>query len=311
VRPEPPPPPPARAQVAPPPARAAAAPRAPTIVINDTLKSATEVKYSDLYCSGFVTTEPIPHNLKVIARFDATGAVLAGEADYIYLSQGSEDGIQTGNTYDVVRPTKTLVNPYGRTTASRDLGMHYLDVAQIKVVLTQADFSLARVMVTCADAVEVGDVLMPFHQVAFPQPPRPRPFSPTMMVNGGASGVIVAAKSILLNFGSTFHMSGATPGVRTNDRLGAVERGIAEVGSIVYIDIGQDQSVKPGDVFVAYRHIDFDQRLFPAPPETQKLKNVRTAVGEVVVVRVGERASTALVTYAVDALMLGDEVERR
>ena len=38
---------------------------------------------------------------------------------------------------------------------------------------------------------------------------------------------------------------------------------------------------------------------------------VRTAIGELVVLKVEERASTALVTYASDGLSLGDVVERR
>src|SRR5204863_6013993 len=103
-------------------------------------------KFDDLYCSGFVRTSPVPKDLKVISKFDATGAVLASEGAYVYLSQGSEDGIVTGNMYQVVRPTKGLTNPNGRTRKERELGMHYLDVGQLKVVLTQPDFSLARVM---------------------------------------------------------------------------------------------------------------------------------------------------------------------
>ena len=37
----------------------------------------------------------------------------------------------------------------------------------------------------------------------------------------------------------------------------------------------------------------------------------KTAVGEIVILRVEERASTALVTYSTDGLSLGDSVERR
>jgi hypothetical protein len=40
-----------------------------------------------------------PLNLKVIARYDATGAVLAAETDYVCLSQGCTTGINTGNIY--------------------------------------------------------------------------------------------------------------------------------------------------------------------------------------------------------------------
>jgi hypothetical protein len=133
-----------------------------------------------------------------------------------------------------------------------------------------------------------------------------------MTTNSGISGVIVTAKTALLNFGSAFRSSGIIPGVRGNDRLGVTDRGIAAAGDIVYIDLGQDQQVKPGDIFIVYRHIDFDQRLFPGDEEEfEKLRNERTAVGEVIVMQTGERASSAVVTYATDALSLGDEVERR
>jgi len=133
-----------------------------------------------------------------------------------------------------------------------------------------------------------------------------------MTTNSGIKGVIVSAKTVLLNFGSAFRSSGIIPGVRGDDRLSVNDRGIAGAGEIVYIDLGQDQSVKPGDIFIVYRSIDFDQRLFSSDEEElEKLKNARTAVGEVIVMQVGERASSALVTYATDALSLGDSVERR
>jgi hypothetical protein len=39
--------------------------------------------------------------------------------------------------------------------------------------------------------------------------------------------------------------------------------------------------------------------------------NAREAVGEVVILKVDERASTALVTYSADMISPGDSVERR
>ena len=313
---EPGPPEPQPEQV-PPPRPVAQAPRTappvprPTVFIADQRPPAPEIKYWDLYCSGFVRKASLPLNLKVIARYDATGAVLASETDYIYLSQGSKAGIIAGDTYQVIRPTRKLTNLGGHAAAFHDLGMHYIDVAQIRVVVSQPDFSLARVVQSCGDAVEVDDLVIPFEKINLPPVPRPRPFSPTIKANGPTKGVIVAAKSVLMNFGSTIETTGIIAGVHNDVHLGYTDYGLAETGSIVYIDVGQDQNVKPGDLFLVYRTPDLDHRLFPNPPEVEKIEHVYSAVGEVMVVKTGERAATAVVTYATDALYLGDEVELR
>jgi hypothetical protein len=316
-QPEPPPPPqpepeptPAPRKVLPPPPPPPA-PRARGTLTIEERRPVSQVKYGDLYCSGFVRTAPLQKDFKVTARFDAAGAVLAAQNDYVYLSHGSEDGITVGTTYSVVRPTKTLTNPYGRTKTTRDLGMHYLDIGQLRVVVAQPEFALARVTFSCADAVEVGDLVMPFQQINLPPIPRSRPFSPTMSTKGDVTGNIVSANTVLLNFGSTFESSGIIPGVRGDDIVGLSERGIAPTGSIVYIDIGQDKAVKPGDIFIVYRGLMRDERLFHSPREIEKIEHTRSAVGELIVMKVGERASAALVSYATDALVLGDEVERR
>jgi hypothetical protein len=301
-----PPPPPPRPTPLPPPQ----APAPPVDVFQlSPAKPVSEVKLEDLYCSGFVQKAAVPNDLKVISKFDQVG-VLSTEGDYVYVSQGSEDGVAVGNTYQVIRPSTLMTNPTGRTRAERDLGMHYLDVAQIRVVIAQPDFSLARIIHNCADAVDVGDIMLPFRPIVLPPRPRPRPFSPFMTTTGEVKGAIVSTKGALLNFGSAYKSTGIIPGVR-GGRLGAVERGIAPEGTIVYLDIGQENGVNPGDLFIVYRALDVDGRLYQVPLEVEKIKEVRTAIGEVLVLKTGERASTALVTYATDALSLGDAVERR
>jgi hypothetical protein len=90
-----------------------------------------------------------------------------------------------------------------------------------------------------------------------------------------------------------------------------MERGVAGEGAIVYIDLGQNRAVRPGDLFIVYRYTQYDDRVDNLPREVHRLENARTAIGELVVVKVGERASTALVTYSTDALSMGDIVERR
>ncbi|HYR44685.1 MAG TPA: LysM peptidoglycan-binding domain-containing protein [Terriglobia bacterium] len=273
-------------------------------------KPTSEVKIDDLYCSGFVTTAPVSKNLKAIAKYDVTGGVLTAETDYVYLSQGSEDGIIAGKVYKVIRATRTLTNPKGRTRMERDLGMHYLEIAYLRVTLTQADFSLARVIHSCGDGVEIGDIMVPFEPIVLPPLERPRPFSPLMTTTSGVKGEIVGSQIVLLSNGSRFAGPNIEPGVMGN-RLSVVNRGVAVEGSIVYLDIGQNKSVSPGDIFIVYREMVFDSRLYSFPKEADRLKAQRTAVGELIVVKVNERASTALVSYSTDGLSLGDSVERR
>jgi len=295
----PPPAPPAQTQ----------APAQPVLIV-DEQKPVSQIKFDDLYCSGFVRKSPIPADLKVVSKFDPTASVLATEAEYVYLSQGSEDGVSVGKTYQVIRPTKTMTNPKGRTRAERDLGMHYLDVAQLRVVLAQPDFAVARVTYNCSDAVDVGDAVIPFNTVSVPMPARSRPFSQMMTTSSGVKGAIVSTKDVLLNFGSSFRASREIPGVH-GGKLGSIERGVASEGAIVYIDLGQDKGVNAGDSFIVYRNLEMDGRLYDYPKEAKKLGMARRAVGELVVLKVGERAATALVTYALDGLSQGDAVERR
>ncbi len=268
-----------------------------------------EVKVSDLYCSGFIQVSAIPQDTKVIAKFNADGGALATESDYIYLSQGAEDGVTTGTMYQVVRPTRRINRSERGTADARNLGMHYLDVGQIQVVLTQPDFALGRVVSNC-DAVEVGDLMVPVPRLTAPNLPRPRSFSPFMKATGDVKGSIVTTLNVLRNFGSTFKGTGKMAGVPVGE-LSPLNSGIGSQGMIVYVDIGDREGVKAGDLFIVYRSLGLDRQLYDLPAEAETLQGQRTAIGELVIVRPGERASTALVTYATDGLVAGDFVERR
>jgi hypothetical protein len=257
----------------------------------------SEVKESDLYCSGFVRPT-LTDELKVSSLANSDTALLASDGAYIYLGKGTRDGIRAGSTYQVVRPTKGVDSP-GRSVGDRNLGTHYLEVAQIQVVLGQDNTSMARVTQSC-EAVEVGDMVLPFTRVQFPALPSRRPFSATMKASGQMPAKVVMTKSVLLNFGSAFKGSTRLAGVGTGKgELGDLERGIAGENHVVYLDLARSSGAKPGDLFIVYRDID-----------TADGKK-KTAIGEVVILRVEDRASTALVTYSTSGIALGDSVERR
>jgi hypothetical protein len=202
-----------------------------------------------------------------------------------------------------------MERPTGRTRGERRLGMHYLQIAQVRVVITQPEFSLAQVIHNC-DAVEVGDIAEPLVISEPPVEAGPRTFSPFMTATGDIKGVVVGTLSALLNFGSSFGTARALPGVSTG-HLAFLEKGIADEGAIVYIDVGQRDAVRVGDLFIVYRQLQLNKDLYPYPREVRRIEGTRRAIGELIVVTVGERASTALVTFSDDTISAGDSVERR
>jgi hypothetical protein len=290
-----PPRPPTRLNVAPYPTPPPTLP--PATFIAAPPRNFSEVKASDLYCSGFVRPT-LTNEMKVTSLANSDTALLASDGNYIYLGKGTSDGIRVGSTYQVIRPTKGVDSPT-REIGDRNLGTHYLEVAQIQIVLGQDSSAMARVTQSC-EAVEVGDLVLPYTRVQFPALPSRRPFSATMRASGQMPAKVVMTKSVLLNFGSEFRGTTRLAGVGTGKgELGDLERGIAGENHVVYLDLARSSGAKPGDLFIVYRDIN-----------TADGKK-KTAVGELVILRVEDRASTALVTYSTSGISLGDSVERR
>ena len=125
-----------------------------------------------------------------------------------------------------------------------------------------------------------------------------------------SEGTVVITKSALLNYGSVMKLSGYIPGV-TGSHLGPLSRGVASEGVIVYVDVGPNATVKPGDLFIVYKHMRPVEGLYSLPPDAKRVRDARAAVGEIVILKVEDRVSTALVTYASDVISQGDVVERR
>lgn len=261
----------------------------------------SEVKASDLYCSGFIRSAPVTSDLKVTAVVDTERALLAGDGNYVYLTQGSQSGIKAGATYQVIRPTRKVDSP-SRPAQDRDLGMHYLQIGQIRIVTVQDIASTARVTESC-EPVEAGDLVVPYTRAPFPALPERRPFSSSMKASGQSQGKVVMGMSVLLNSSSAaFKVSSKLAGAGQGPLM-AVERGIAGEGNVVYVDVGR-QNAKPGDLFIVFR--DTVETATDGTKETH-----RNAVGELVILGVEDRAATALVTYSTDGIALGDSVERR
>jgi LysM repeat protein len=273
-------------------------PRGPQVILDLTPPRVfPEVKSADVYCSGFIRDANVPRDIKVIARY-GNDLSMSNTGDYVYVSKGVADAVRPGTTYEVVRPTKKV----------NSLGTHYLEVAQVEIVMGQSNFAMARVTQGC-EAVELGDVLIPYTRSEFPALAANRPFSGTMKPSGQVPGRIVTTKSHLLNSGSKYTHQTGVPVTVYSGNLAKYNEGVAGEGNVVYLDVGQGQGVKPGDLFIVFRDVITIDGSTPVDSETKE--KARRAVAELVVLKVEDRASTALVTYSADMISPGDSVERR
>jgi hypothetical protein len=267
-----------------------------------------EVKASDLYCSGFVTTQNLSGSPEVMAMFSDGERILSTEGHYVYVRQGAADGLRPGDLMTVIRPTRNVNST--RDNVGR-LGRHYLELGHLRAVTVQAEFSLARVINSC-DSIEVGDQVVDFEAIDFPELPRNRPFSSQLPRTGNITGAIAVSRDALSNSKSpTMGGTGKTAGSRSS-HLRELTGGVTSEGQIVYVDLGAGDGIEAGNIFLIYRPLDFSNRLFDIDGEARRLlADERIVIGELVVLKVEERAATALITFSSTGVVPGDLVELR
>ncbi|MEE8176598.1 MAG: hypothetical protein V3T65_01225, partial [Acidobacteriota bacterium] len=150
------------------------------------------------------------------------------------------------------------------------------DVARIKVVSVRPEAALAEITSAC-DGVESGDRLVPFRTRPRPMVrlnPKTEAYSPP---SGKLGGNIVVFEG---------------------------EHGWAVEGSIVFLDLGRSEGVRPGNYFTIYV-TDRAPLYFASWGASYPRENI----GELLVLDTYERSSKALVTYSARQIYPGDQIE--
>ncbi|MBI5167304.1 MAG: LysM peptidoglycan-binding domain-containing protein [candidate division NC10 bacterium] len=150
------------------------------------------------------------------------------------------------------------------------LGTQIRSLGRLEVIEVEGGSIRTRIIYSCED-IRVGDRLLPDRAVAFPYSKVPKP------TTAQVEGYIVGAQE---------------------RALGLAER------QIVFIDQGSQVGVAPGDVFSVYR----EGGKVEGPPAKGEVTLSRTILGELMVLRVGERTATAIITRSTEEFLVGDRV---
>ncbi len=255
--------------------------------------------YSDRYCSGFLAEKHVPKLAEVVGGWDTPDQARFASREYVYLTGGN---FQPGMRYSVVREVEdpNLYEMYvGQQRLLHHTGHMYADIGQVRVVEAHGRTAITEVEFACEDMMP-GDIALPF--VARPEVKyrKPQTFDRFAQPNGKLMGQIVMARWFDNQFAT---------------------------GNKVYLDVGADQGVKPGDYlrvvrrYEDYYKVDVDALSFKGVMDdttyadlskvtTGHLKEFpRMSLGEMVVLSVTPHTSVAMITTALQAMHLGDRVE--
>ena len=258
-----------------------------------------KVTQSDIYCSGFITNQPVPKTKFVAGGANTPDTARFVEHDLIFL-KGTD--YKPGSLVSIIRewrnpdPTEA-VEGYRKMMA--EAGQPYSDVGYARVIEQRGDVAVARVEFNCEPTVP-GDLVVPFMNRAKVSV-RPQ----ATVDRFPASVPSVTGRIIMARGGDQF----------------------ISTGQKVFLSVGWEKGVHVGDYFLVTRgynpkdmdiasRISLDATIMDDtqkdPPRLQKdqLGELpRRVVGELVVLCATPSSSTAMVTFMMEDIHPGDRVE--
>jgi hypothetical protein len=178
-----------------------------------------------MVCSGFIQYEPSPNYLQVVGGEQEQEKHIYAQGDYVYVNAGSRQGMRLGNEYTVVRPRGRFTSHWTKKRGA--LGVYTQEVGQLRVIVVKDEASVALITSAC-DAILLGDLLRAAEQRKSPPARVEAPLNRFSDPSGKQQGRIVLARDA---------------------------REMVTKDHIVFIDLGTEDNIKPGDYLTIYRQV--------------------------------------------------------
>ena len=254
--------------------------------------------YSPVNCSGFITDQRVPDEMRLISGEQSTYKITFARGDYVYINRGQDKGVRVGDRFAVMRPDADPMHvPWFKWQEKllKAMGSMYLDAGQLRVINVQPKVSVAEVIFSCG-YMQRGDIVRPY--VERPAPPfkDAANFDHFAPVSGKPVAMVVA-------------------GVDYSQLYGA--------GRTVYVNLGAAQNVKVGDYFRVFRYqgslaetapqtkgYQYKVYGFGSTPTIYNWNDLpREVLGEGIVLNVSRNSSTVFLTFSNSDIYAGDYVE--
>jgi outer membrane protein OmpA-like peptidoglycan-associated protein len=272
---------------------------APKRANNNPSEGVRTLSYADMYCSGFISNEEHGKGTYVVAGAESPHQTQFHQGDIVFL-EGS--GLQEGYRVLVIRqlrdPNRSRAY-VGQAAAVSALGQPYAELGRLRVTALRGNTAIAEVEQSCSPIV-AGDIVVPFPE----RPPIPYRANAALerfpATAGGVKARIVMAKDFdyIVGTGHKVYLSaGANKGVKVGDYFRAVRSydpsTVEDVGALSY-KVSQSEETQKAKTAIA------KGKYAELPPRT---------LAEMIVLNVTPTSSTAMITYALETVEVGDAVE--
>jgi len=235
--------------------------------------------------SGYIADEP-PSGPSIIGAEDPINELSTN--DVVYLGIGANNGVAPGDTYLAYRSERIVYHPITK----KKFGYMILNTGLLEILATQDNTSTA-IISTALTALNIGDYVALYTEEPIP-------------LTTGVTRIDKYAPT-----------SGKLPGY-VIDTMGAAE-GVEDAvilgfHDIIYIDLGSNNGVLPGDTFLIYKAEDLlraEQHNKFWFEKDDEVKLPPTIAGELTIFRVLERSSTAIITQSFRPFFVGAKIELR
>jgi hypothetical protein len=254
------------------------------------------VSHSDLYCSGFLAKAPARTDTYVLGGLHSPNQTRFHAHDYMFIN----GDYAVGSRVSIVRQTRDVnrMDAFeGQTAALKKTGDIMGELGYAVVIEKRGDSTVAQIEFSC-DAVVPGDYVVPFI-------PRPE--------------INYRQHTTVDRFPDKAQTVGRIIAARDFDQFVAT-------GQKVYLNIGTSKGLKPGDMFYVVRTYRVDEMDVtdryelktgafedsrinePKMPKHAENKMPERVIGEVVVLTASENSATAMITFALSEVHVGDRI---
>jgi hypothetical protein len=195
----------------------------PQVILPTAAQPARVAGESTLFCAGYIRYQRFGQTPQIVGAEEEQEQRNYSDGDIVYLNAGSRQGIKEGQNFQIVRPRGDVKGVHRQKVGF--LGTFVQDVGQLQVFKVRENTSAAKITFTCDPAL-LGDLVV---DIPAREAPLQRP------------------EANLDRF--------ADPSGKQVGRLMMARdsRELLTKNDIVYIDLGGEDNVKPGDYLTIYR----------------------------------------------------------